>query len=661
MIKDVADAFAANGEEETRDMLEGLRDGARNVLELALSEAPEGSNNQNRYRYAREHVLPRLLGIEDPEERHAALDDVAEALKLKVKNLQRALSKMEGDLDEPEEGEEDDAEAASTAQADRLVHYALEETEALFKDQHDAPHALVGGEAVALNSRCYGWLRQLMWEREGRACRHEALSTAAGTLAAQAEFSGDVRELHTRAAWHEGKLYYELFPGTFVEVDGAGWRTVTGCPVLFRRIANLKPLPIPVPGGSLDRLEGFVNLRTERAKRLYKAYAATALLPHIPRPILLATGAMGAGKTTANRVIKRLGDPSAPESVRFDRDFLQKASHGYLLLLDNQSGLPAWAADQLCRLVTGEADSKRRLYTDDEDVIYELKRAILLNGINPPTDRGDVLDRSLAIELERIADDEVKPEKRLWEEFEAAHPRLLGAAFDVLSRALAIMPSIASTLAKRPRLADWGEYAAAVYEAMGWGADHFLEDWEDVVKVQNQATLDGSPVAQVIIRFMGGVDGEYSASSANLYKKLAEVAEDLGVTKDKEWPKSAGWLWRRIREVLTLLSAVGIEASRKEASDATIITLRKTSGDDATDATDAIGPAEGPSGGGGVQEGERSSEDDPLDGDDADGGGDDGEEPLKDGLGDAGEDVVDPDDEASGVWGDIGLPDIEPW
>ena len=59
-------------------------------------------------------------------------------------------------------------------------------------------------------------------------------------------------------------------------------------------------------------------------------------------------------------------------------------------------------------------------------------------------------------------------------------------------------------LSKRPRPADWGEYAAAVYEAMGWGADLFLEDWEDVVKVQNQSTLDGSPVVQAIIRLMDG-------------------------------------------------------------------------------------------------------------------------------------------------------------
>jgi hypothetical protein len=94
---------------------------------------------------------------------------------------------------------------------------------------------------------------------------------------------------------------------------------------------------------------------------------------------------------------------------------LQKASHAYLVMLDNQNTIPEWGADTLCRLVTGEADSKRRLYTDDEDVIIELRRAVLLNGINVPTDRGDVLDRSLVVELERIPDGERKTEEELWE------------------------------------------------------------------------------------------------------------------------------------------------------------------------------------------------------------------------------------------------------
>ena len=453
-------------------------------------------------------------------------------------------------------------------QADRLIGYALEDVQELFVDQHGAPHALIGGEPVALTSRCYSWLRRLMWVEEGRSVSGEYLKMAAGTLAAHAEFSGEVGELYTRAAWHEGILYYELRPGKVVRVGPGGWTFEGTPPVLFRHYVNLKALPDPEAGGSLDVLDGLVNLKSERDRRLFKAYLVTLPLGHVGRPIFNASGAMGSGKTTIQRLIKRLLDPTAPETVRFDpRDFLQKAMHAYIVMLDNQNTIPEWAADTLCRLVTGEADSKRRLYTDDEDFIIELRRVVLLNGINVPTDRGDVLDRSLVVELERIPDGERKTEEQIWELFARAHPRLLGALFDTLSKAIALKPSM--KLSRRPRLADWGEYAASVYEIMGWGAETFLNDWDEVVKVQNQATLDGSPVAQAIIKFMQDRE-EYNATSSKMHSKLKVVAAQLGVDidRDKAWPKSARWLWRRIKEVLPLLVAAGIEAGRAEAGQA---------------------------------------------------------------------------------------------
>src|SRR5215217_3025754 len=400
-----------------------------------------------------------------------------------------------GGLDEVgAEASESEESRARRNQADRLIGYALEDVgRDLFVDLHRSPHALVGGEPLPLTSRCYSWLRRLMWEQEERAVNGEYLKTAAGTLAAHAEFSGDERELHTRAAWHEGALYYELRPGRVVKVNDTGWDFEPDPPVLFRKYPNLKPLPDPEPGGSLDAVETFVNLKTERDRRLFKSYMATVALPHVQRPILNASGPMGSGKTTLERIVKRTYDPTAPETVRFDpRDFLQKAMHAYIIMLDNQNTIPEWASDTLCRLVTGEADSKRKLYTDDEDVIIELRRAVLLNGINVPTDRGDVLDRSLVVELERIPDGDRKTEEQIWELFAREHAGLLGALLNVLSRAIVLKPSL--KLSRRPRLADWGEYAASVYEVMGWGAETFLRDWDEVVRVKNQATLDGSPV-----------------------------------------------------------------------------------------------------------------------------------------------------------------------
>jgi len=468
-------------------------------------------------------------------------------------------------------------------QADRLIGYALEDVQELFVDQHGGPHALIAGVPVPLTSRCYSWLRRLMWEEEGRSVSGEYLKMAAGTLSAHAEFSGVSKELYTRAAWHEGALYYELRPEKVVRVGPGGWTFEANPPVLFRHYMNLKALPDPEAGGSLDVLDGLINLKSERDRRFFKAYLVTLPLEHVGRPIFNASGAMGSGKTTIQRLIKRLLDPTAPETVRFDpRDFLQKAMHAYIVMLDNQNTIPEWASDTLCRLVTGEADSKRRLYTDDEDFIIELRRAALLNGINVPTDRGDVLDRSLVVELERIPDGERKTEEELWERFESEHPKLLGALFDTLSKAVALKPSL--KLSRRPRLADWGEYAASVYEVMGWGAETFLRDWDEVVRVQNQATLDGSPVAQAIIKFMEDKE-EYSAPSSEMHSKLKVTAAQLGVDveRDKAWPKSARWLWRRIKEVLSLLVASGIDASRDRDESAKQITLRKIPTNDGSD------------------------------------------------------------------------------
>lgn len=351
-------------------------------------------------------------------------------------------------------------------QGDRLIDYVLDMGVELFVDQTGMPHALVDGEALQLNSRAYHWLRNLLWDREGISAQGDALKRATGTLSARAVSYGNTRELHTRSAFHKGAVYYKLGKNRVVKIDRDGWRMVDDPPVLFKSVSNLKDLPDPVRGGTLNDICEFVNLKTDRDRRLFAAYMCTVLLPHVPRPMLQATGVHGSGKTTLGRSVKRTLDPTSPETVRIDSDFLQKASHAHIVMLDNQNSLPEWAVDTLCRIVTGEADSKRALYTDDDDFIYEMKRAVILNGINPPTDRSDAQDRTLPVELERIPDGERKTEEELLERFEAKHPKLLGAIFDALSRSMKAKESL--KLSRKPRLADWGEYAAAIYEAEGW-------------------------------------------------------------------------------------------------------------------------------------------------------------------------------------------------
>ena len=448
--------------------------------------------------------------------------------------------------------------------ADRLVYWALDAGWPVFVDQHREAHTLVDGQVVPI-SRTNRLLTQLLYGNEKKAPSNDGLIGARRVLDMLAHASGDVRELHTRAAFNEGAVFYELSPGRVVRIDEDGWRMDPDPPVHFRAIKNLQPLPTPIPGGKLEDFTEWVNLKTDRDRRLFLTYVTLALLAHIARPILEMTGVMGAGKSTACRIVKKMLDPTSNEAVTIDRrDFLQKAAHCYILMLDNQNSLPEWFQDTLCRLVTGESDSKRVLYSDDEDLVWSMKRAVLLNGINPPSERGDVQDRTLPIELDRLDKRERLPEDDFWLRFSLKHPELLGAEFDALSGALRQRHTV--KLAERPLLADWGLYAAALYESQGWGVGTFVEDWKVVEKTQQQGTLDGSVVAQAVILYMKDKD-RVEKSAAKLHAALeARAGDDLDLKADKTWPKTGRTLWKKIREVTPLLEAHGIRAWRSPSN-----------------------------------------------------------------------------------------------
>src|SRR5207344_770168 len=111
---------------------------------------------------------------------------------------------------------------------------------------------------------------------------------------------------------------------------------------------------------------------------------------------------------------------------REERELMIAANNGYVLAFDNLSGLPSWLSDALCRLATGGSFAARRLYTDDEEVLFEAARPILLNGIEDVISRPDLGDRAIFLTLAPIAEADRRPEDELWREFEKARPRILG-------------------------------------------------------------------------------------------------------------------------------------------------------------------------------------------------------------------------------------------
>jgi hypothetical protein len=92
-IKDAADLFVAEG--KAREILEELKEQAKDALGLAVSEAPAEGDVLGRYRHFRERELPLIVRLEDPGERRAVLEDISKAHDLRVNNLQKALTAAE--------------------------------------------------------------------------------------------------------------------------------------------------------------------------------------------------------------------------------------------------------------------------------------------------------------------------------------------------------------------------------------------------------------------------------------------------------------------------------------------------------------------------------------------------------------------------------------
>src|SRR5439155_25503841 len=105
-------------------------------------------------------------------------------------------------------------------------------------------------------------------------------------------------------------------------------------------------------------------------------------------------------------------------------------------------------------------------------MIFSAQRPALLNGIEEIVTRGDLLDRSLLLDLPPIPEDRRRSTGEFWRSFDAARPRLLGALLEAVSMALRRERTI--RLAKLPRMADFAIWATAAAPALGWSGNLFV-------------------------------------------------------------------------------------------------------------------------------------------------------------------------------------------
>jgi hypothetical protein len=180
------------------------------------------------------------------------------------------------------------ADGAEFSRADLLIRRCLSSGIELFHDpdQHGWASVRVGQhwENYPLRSRAFHlFMLRTYYLDTCESPGSQALRAALEIFEARALFDGPEQTIHLRVAEHGGKLYLDLCDPEWraVEIDVEGWRIVERAPARFRRARGSQPLPVPVPGGSVEELRPFFNV-DHGGWVLIKAFLVAALNPPCP-------------------------------------------------------------------------------------------------------------------------------------------------------------------------------------------------------------------------------------------------------------------------------------------------------------------------------------------------------------------------------------------
>jgi len=478
---------------------------------------------------------------------------------------------------------DDDAKAGDTkacgrdgrepALAARLVTLVGEANAELFHTADGQSFATIiinhHNETFALRSRAFrSWMERLFYERTGKAPTGQVIQAALGVLDGRARFDGVEHAVYTRLAERDGTIYLDLADAdwTAVATTSTGWQALGNPPVKFRRARGMLALPQPIGGASIEVLRQFVNVRDEADFVLLVAWLVAALRPRGPYPALALHGEQGSAKSTTARVLRMLVDPNVAAlraAPREPRDLMIAATNGWCVAFDNLSHLPSWLSDALCRLATGGGFATRELYSDAEEILFNVIRPILVNGIEELTTRGDLLDRAIVLELPEIADEERRPEAEFWRDFEAVRPLILGALLDAVAGALRELPR--TTLARLPRMADFALWTTAAERALGWESGAVVKAYTNNRAAANTVTLEASPTAEAVLELLGHSD-PWTGTAAELLKTLTDRVPER-IARSRGWPKSARALSGALRRLIPNLRAVGVHVESSRSAD----------------------------------------------------------------------------------------------
>jgi len=378
------------------------------------------------------------------------------------------------------------------------------------------------------------------------------------------------KEVYVRtAAPTNVRSYLDLNDGydTIIEVDADGWRVSENPPVIFKRPSSMGALPMPEHGGSVESLKEVFNL--EREEDFPVIIAALAyILRGCPNnygtyPVIVTTGREGSAKSTFMKIIKRLVDPGSPQTrtpTNDLKDLFIGANNALVYSLDNVSFFNQEMSDALCSLATGGGYARKMNYTDDEETIFDIRRAILLNGISFNI-APDLLSRSILIELRPPA--VYRTETEIWETVERINASVLGGLLTMISAAMRHEQIVKDEKNQseqddiQTRLADFKIFSIAFERGQGWPEGMIISSLLAAQKDMLEEKASEDPSIQVIVNIVQE-KRVWAGSASQLFNEINSRSCDFNAR-----PKSAVKLGLLLKRSYKVLESQGIHITQK--------------------------------------------------------------------------------------------------
>lgn len=432
-------------------------------------------------------------------------------------------------------------------------------------DQDGKAHAAITignkQQVYSLKSKLFdSWLNQQYRRITNTLPSPSALQTLKAAMEADIITSGEVLPLSIRVSKHDDACWYDLGDKA-VRIDEKGWSITDNPPTMFRRQEHQLPQVEPIMGGNILDVLKYVNLKDKKQQLMFLVTMVSSFVPNIPHPVVAIHGSKGSGKTSMQKIIRKIIDPSKAKPSTLSRkldDLVLQLSKNYLTTYDNLDHLRGEQSDLLCQAVTGGCAEKRQLYSDDQVVTTNFQGIVTINGINLVASRGDLLERCVILELQRIEESGRLTEEDIWRNFERDLSGILGGIFSTFSEALKILPTI--TLPELPRMADFAKIGCAIAIALGYTQEEFMEAYKTNLRIANDNAVSNNPLAEALRIFMSDKES-WAGTVGDLYRELLTIAACEKIETGKRWPRGSNVLMQRIREVEVDLKAFGISVT----------------------------------------------------------------------------------------------------